>query len=99
MSQIHVDYGKFEGRATAISSENTKLMEDLQEIKRLINDGTADNWISDSAITIRGKIVGMESRFQQYYEVVDNYVKLIRNTAQAYEQTEKTNDSNAQQFI
>lgn len=99
MSAIYVNYGAFEGRATAIKNENDKLKSDLQEIKRLINDGTADNWISDAAVTTRGKIVGMESRFQQYYDVVDNYVKLIRNTAQAYEQTEKTNDSNAQQFI
>ena len=99
MSAIYVNYGAFEGRATAIKSENDKLLSDLQDIKGLINNGTADNWISDAAVTTRSKIVGMEKRFQQYYDVVDNYVKLIRNTAQSYAQTEKTNDSNAQQFI
>lgn len=99
MSEMYINYGAFAGRANTIKNENDKLMSDLQEIKRLINDGTANNWISNAAVTTRSKIVGMEARFQQYYDVVDNYVKLIRNTAQAYEQTEKTNDSNAQQFI
>ena len=99
MSEMYINYGAFAGRANTIKNENDKLMSDLQEIKRLINDGTANNWLSNAAETTRSKIVGMETRFQQYYDVVDNYVKLIRNTAQAYEQTEKTNDSNAQQFI
>ena len=99
MSSMYINYGAFEGRASKIKDENDRLMDDLHEIKRLINDGTADNWLSDAATTTRSKITGMETRFQQYYDVVDNYVKLIRNTAQAYEQTEKTNDSNAQQFI
>lgn len=99
MSEMYVNYGAFESWANTIKSQNDTLKSDLQEIKRLINDGTADNWLSDAADTTRSKITGMEPRFQQYYDVVDNYVKLIRNTAQAYEQTEKTNDSNAQQFI
>lgn len=99
MSEMYINYGAFEGRATAIKNENDKLLEDLQNIKSLINDGTANNWLSNAAETTRSKIKGMESRFQQYYDVVDNYVKLIRNTAQAYEQTEKTLDSNAQHFI
>ncbi len=56
-------------------------------------------WESNSAVTIRSKITGMENRFQQYYDVVDNYAKLVRNTGESYRATETSNDSNAQQFI
>lgn len=96
--QIKINYGTFESRAQSIDSKNKNLLEDLHEIQRLINS-LAGEWESKSAVTIRGKITGMENRFQQYYDVVDNYVKLIRNTAEIYKNTENTNDSNAQQFI
>lgn len=96
--QMKINYGSFESWAQAIDTKNKNLLEDLHEIQRLINS-LAGEWESNSAVTIRGKITGMENRFQQYYDVVDNYVKLIRNTAAEYKATETTNDSNAQEFI
>lgn len=95
--QMKINYGNFESWATSIDSKNKKLLEDLHDIKNLINSLEGE-WESDSAVAIRGKISGMETRFQQYYDVVDNYVKLIRNAAAAYKATEKTNTSNADQF-
>ena len=41
----------------------------------------------------------METRFQQYFDVVDNYVKFIRNTAADYKAAEGSLDSNAGEFI
>lgn len=95
---IKVDYGKFEQRATTLSKQNQTLLDELHTIKELINS-LAGGWESNSAVEIREKITAMEPRFEDYYNVVDNYVKFIRNTAQAYEATEKTNTSNAEQFI
>ena len=96
--QMYINYGNFESRATTIDTSNKKLLENLHEIQNLINSLQGE-WESNSAVTIRGKITGMEARFQQYYDVVDNYVKLVRNAAAEYKATENTNDSNAQDFI
>lgn len=95
---MKINYGNFESWASAIASKNTNLLEDLHDIQSLINSLSGE-WESNSAVTIRGKITGMENRFQQYYDVVDNYVKLIRNAAAEYKATENTNDANAQEFI
>jgi len=95
---MKVDYGKFEQRAVTLSKQNQTLLDDLHNIKDLINN-LAGGWESDSAVRIREKITAMEPRFEDYYNVVDNYVKFIRNTAQAYASTEKTNTSNADQFV
>lgn len=93
-----IKYGEFANKADSISGKNDTLKADLEEIQRLINSLEGE-WESNSAKTIRSKINGMKDRFQQYYEVVDNYVKLIRNTGESYRATESSNDSNAQQFI
>lgn len=95
---MKVDYGKFEQRADVLSKQNQNLLDDLHTIKDLINS-LAGGWESDSAVKVREKITAMEPRFEDYYNVVDNYAKFIRNTAQAYAATEKTNTSNADQFV
>ena len=98
VGQMNIEYGKFDKRARKISDQNDRLSDDLHEIQRLINSLKGE-WESNSAVTIRSKITGMENRFQQYYDVVDNYAKLVRNTGESYRATETSNDSNAQQFI
>ena len=96
--QMKINYGSFDSWAQSIDAKNKSLLDDLHEIQRLINSLQGE-WESNSAVTIRGKITGMENRFQQYHDVVDNYVKFIRNTAAEYKATETANDSNAQEFI
>lgn len=96
--KIIVELDRFEQRATDLSKQNQNLIEDLRKIKDLIN-GLAGEWESESAVKIREKITAMEPRFEDYYDVVDNYVKFIRNTEQVYRATEKTNTSNADQFV
>lgn len=98
MSEQYINYGSFDSWAGTIDSENTKLLDELHEIQRLINS-LAGEWESDSAAAIRRKITGMEPRFEQYHDVVDNYAKFIRNTAAEYKATETTNTNNAEQFI
>lgn len=96
--RIDVKLERFEQKAVNISKQNQNLLDDLHKIKDLIN-GLAGGWESDSAVKIREKITAMEPRFEDYYDVVDNYVKFIRNTEQEYRAVEKTNTSNADQFV
>lgn len=98
MSAQYINYGSFDSWASKIDNRNNKLLEELHEIQRLIKSLEGE-WESDSAIAIRQKIQGMEPRFQQYHDVVDNYAKFLRNTANEYKATETTNTRNAEQFI
>lgn len=98
MSAQYINYGNFESWAGTVDSRNTKLLENLHEIQRQIKSLEGE-WESDSAVEIRSKIQGMEPRFEQYHDVVDNYAKFLRNTANEYKATEQTNTRNAEQFI
>lgn len=93
-----INYGAFESWATTIKGKNTNLLEDLHAIQEMIN-GLKGDWESDSAITIRTKITNMESRFQSYYDVVDNYVKFLNNAAEQFGAVEAGLDMRAQDFI
>lgn len=96
--QQYINYGQFETWAEQFNARNNTLKTTLEEIEALIN-GTAETYQSNSGDRIRAKITGMEQRFQDYFEVVDNYVKFIRNAAAAYKGVEQTNLNNADQFI
>ena len=98
MAQMYINYGSFDGWAQKIKEKNDKLNQDLIDIQSLIN-GLAGEWESDSASKIREKITGMKNRFEQYYQVVDNYRKFLSNTAEQYRTAEGTNTANADQFI
>lgn len=98
MSAQYINYGNFGIWANTVNNRNTKLLEDLHEIQRMIKSLEGE-WESNSAVAIRRKIQGMEPRFIQYHDVVDNYAKFLRNTAAEYEATETTNTNNAEQFI
>ncbi len=98
MSERVINYGSFESWAGTIDSRNTKLLDKLHDIQNLIKSLEGD-WESNAAVEIRSKIQGMEPRFQDYHDVVDNYAKVLRNAAEAYKVTEQTNTSNASQFV
>lgn len=98
MAQMYINYGSFEDWASKIASKNDSLKSQLESIKGLINS-LAGEWESDSASRIREKINGMQPRFEQYYDVVNNYAIFLRNTANEYRSTEATNTANADQFI
>lgn len=98
MSAQYINYGSFESWAGTIDTRNQKLLDKLHEIQKLIRSLEGE-WESNSASEIRSKIQGMEPRFQNYYDVVENYAKLVRNIAMEYKATEQTNTSNASQFL
>lgn len=98
MSAQYINYGSFDSWAGVIDKHNAELLNKLHEIQRLIKSLEGE-WESNAAVEIRNKIQGMEPRFQDYHDVVDNYAKFLRNTAEAYGVTEQTNTSNASQFI
>lgn len=95
--QIIINYGNFEKHAESISSKNDEMKRKLEDIQTTINSLKGD-WESDSAETIRQKITNMSDRFEQYWKVVNSYVKFIRNAAAQSKNLESTINSNASQF-
>lgn len=93
-----INYGEFEGWATTIKGKNKNLLDDLHNIQELIKSLSGE-WESNSAVTIREKITNMESRFQSYYDVVDNYAKFLSNAAEQFSTLEAGLDLRAQDFI
>ncbi|MCQ2516515.1 MAG: WXG100 family type VII secretion target [Saccharofermentans sp.] len=96
--ELSVNYGLIEDYATRIDSNNKQLLAKLEEIQRTIND-LAGSWESDSAESIRGKITGMQPRFEEYSTIINNYVVLLRNMVSEYRSTESVNKTKADSFI
>lgn len=95
--QIIINYGKFDGHADGIDQKNKEMRQTLDNIQTKINSLKGD-WESNSAETIRQKITGMSGRFESYQQVVNSYVKFIRNAAAQAKNLEGTINSNASQF-
>lgn len=98
MAQMYINYGKFEEWASKIDGENKELRQKLDNIEKNIQSLEGE-WESDAAQAIRGKIKGMEGRFQQYFDVVNNYVTTLRQIGEEYKTNESANTQKANQFI
>lgn len=98
MATMHINFGSFDNWANTISTINDNLNQTLKDIQTSIN-GLDLTYQSNASTEIREKIIGMQTRFDQYYQVVDSYVKFIRSTGQAYKATEEINTNTASDFI
>ena len=79
--------------------KNKQLDQILTDTKNAINSLEAD-WSSDTSITIRDKITGMQPTFDTYREVIESYAKFLDSAIAQYESTEATLNTNAaSQFI
>ena len=95
--QIFINYGQFDKHADGIDQKNKEMRQTLDDIQAKINSLKGD-YESNAAETIRQKITGMSSRFESYQQVVNSYVKFIRNAAAQSKNLEGTINSNASQF-
>lgn len=98
MATMTVNYGAFEGCAKEIGGYNDDLKKTLEGICATINALEA-TYQSNASTAIREKITNMKPIFNRYYQVVDNYVRFIRATGQAYKLIEDVNTNKANQFI
>ncbi len=92
-----INYGAFESWANTIKTKNNNLLEDLHEIQKTIK-GLAGDWESNAASTTRQSITSMESKFQAYYDVVDNYVKFLKNAAEQFKAVDDSLNQRANDF-
>lgn len=83
--------------ASKVRSINDTLDEKLAEINKNMND-LESTWKSDAATDIRSAMNALKPRFEEYKAVVESYAKFLVNTAQNYETTEASVQSNANRF-
>lgn len=83
--------------AGKVRSINDALDQKLADINKNMNDLEA-TWKSDAATDIRAAMNALKPRFEEYKAVVESYAKFLVNTAQSYESTESSIQSNANAF-
>ena len=83
--------------AEKVRNCNKNMDERLADINKAMNDLEA-TWKSQGANSIREAMNAMKPRFEQYKNVVESYAKFLVSTAQSYETTESTVNTNANQF-
>lgn len=97
--QIKVNTAQVAQIATTIESLNQRLENELRTSQATIKN-LANNWEGEaSQATIAAYEEFSAKYFQQYYEILDNYVKFLRmNVDQGYFETETANANLADAF-
>ncbi|HHX37269.1 MAG TPA: WXG100 family type VII secretion target [Clostridiaceae bacterium] len=91
-TQITIDSEQVLAIASQLESDNEQLQQLLSESKVTI-DGLASYWSGKAADTTRTAYDAFAGKFfQQYHDVLNQYVKFLRNNvASQYEQAEQVN--------
>lgn len=94
MSQIHVSVQQIRDTAGVLKQINHDLTQCLSEMLQEMNSLEV-NWESETSNTIREKFNALSPHFQQYAQVMDNYIDYLYQTADQYEATENSLRQNA----
>lgn len=97
MDGIKISLNEVSNTAGSLRNLNQQLTTKLEEIKAQM-DGLASTWQSDASNTIRAKFTGLQPRFEEYREVIDNYARFLDSTVQAYDTAESNINNNASMF-
>lgn len=99
MTQITLDSEQVLAIASQIESDNQQLQELLNESKASV-DSLSSYWQGKASEETRASYESFAGKyFQMYYDVLDQYVKFLRNNVAAqYEQTEQINTQLADAF-
>lgn len=92
MTQITLDSDQVLAIASQIESDNQELQQLLNDSKSTV-DSLSSYWSGQAAEETRSAYETFAGKFfQTYYDVLDQYVKFLRNNVAAqYEQTEQVN--------
>lgn len=97
--QITLDTEQVLSIATQIENDNNQLKELLENTKQTI-DSLSATWTGQAADETRTSYTEFSNKFfQQYYDVLEQYVKFLRtNVSEQYSQTEQVNKTLADAF-
>lgn len=97
--QITIDTEQVMSIAAQIENDNNQLKEKLESTKATI-DSLSATWTGQAADETRASYAEFANKFfQKYYDVLDQYVKFLRNNvSDQYTQTETANKTIADAF-
>lgn len=97
--QIRIDTDQVRTIAQTIETLNGQLKDELENAKSTITN-LSTTWEGEAAnATITGFTEFSTKYFKSYYDIIDNYVKFLRNTvAQGYDTTETSNTNLSEAF-
>lgn len=97
--EIKISVDQVSQIATTLENLNGRLQEQLQTSQETINNLT-NIWEGEAAsATVEAYNSFATKHFQNYYDVIDSYVKFLRNNVvQGYTETETTNTTLADAF-
>lgn len=98
-TQITLDTEQVLAIATQLENDNIELQKLLTDSKALI-DNLANIWTGQASEETRTSYESFAGKFfQQYYDILDQYVKFLRrNVAEQYTETEQVNVKLADAF-
>ena len=94
---INISFAEVTSIASKISELNISLNQRLIDIKQAVIN-LENTWESEASQTIRTKMEGMQSRFDEYKEIVDSYADFLNKTVAAYEDAENKLQTYASSF-
>ncbi len=97
MADINITFAEVRTKASEIRGLNADLTTKLAEIQSEIKKLEAD-WTSDASVEIRSKITNLQTRFDEYQQIIEEYAKFLDDTANKYESTESTLTNNLGAF-
>lgn len=90
---IKINTDQVEAIATSLEANNKKLKDTLEQSKTTI-DALKSTWQGEAAdATVAAYSSFAASFFQEYYDVIDAYVKFLRTNVSADYQTTETNNT------
>ncbi|MBR2808730.1 MAG: pore-forming ESAT-6 family protein [Erysipelotrichaceae bacterium] len=97
MDNIKISLSEVSELAAQMRSLNIRMKDTLDRVKGQMNDLRAV-WESESSDTLRERFNFFSVKFEQCYEVIDNYARFLDLTVASYDATETTINTNASSF-
>ncbi|MCY9692057.1 pore-forming ESAT-6 family protein [Paenibacillus alginolyticus] len=94
---INISLAEVTSTANRIRSVNTNLLDKLKEIKTEMNSLTS-TWQSEASDTAQNKFNALESKFTNYYDIIQAYATFLDTTVTNYDAAETKINANASAF-
>jgi len=92
---INIDTAQMRTTANTINELNKKLTTKLFDIREVVIKMNQD-WQSSAGDAVINKMKGLETRFNEYFNIIQDYKTFLERTAASYDSTEHTLKENAE---
>lgn len=95
---MNVNYEGLRQSASVFRKEVTNMNAALDEATSNI-DRTTNSWQSQAANDLRERFKALSTKFEDFYNAINNYAQFLDNTANAYEAADKKIEQRADELL